>query len=48
VAQAGEFTDEPAGDARGEQCIATGDDADCVEEPLGSDVLQQEAAGPRA
>jgi hypothetical protein len=38
--------DEAAGDARGEQGLAGGQDADRVEEVGGRSVLEQEAARP--
>ena len=37
--------DEPAGDARRQERVAAGHDADGVEDLLGRGVLQQEAAG---
>ena len=39
-----ELADQPAGDARGEQRVAGGDDAHGLDQPFGRDVLEQEAA----
>src|ERR1022692_674575 len=47
-AQLGELADEAAGDGRREQRLAGRDDPYRVEEPLGGDVFEQEAAGSGA
>ena len=46
--QPGELAYEAAGDGGREQCFACGDDPHRVEQPLGGDVFEQEAAGPGA
>ena len=45
VGSCGQFLDDPAGDARGEEGVAAGDDPDGVEDVLGWGVLEQEPAG---
>ena len=48
AARAANSLDEAAGDRRGQQRVAAGDDADARGELLGRDVLEQEPAGPGA
>ena len=42
-----ELADQPPGDRRGEQCLAGGDHADRLEQPLRGGVLEQETARAR-
>lgn len=44
----GEFPDQPAGDAGGEQCVAGGDDPDGGEQFRRWGVLEQESTGSAA
>jgi hypothetical protein len=48
AAQLGELADEPSGDGRREERFAGRDDPHGLEEPLGRDVLEQEATGAGA
>jgi len=47
-AQPGELADQAAGDRGRQQRLAGRDDPHRVEEPLGGDVLEQEATGSGA
>jgi hypothetical protein len=47
-AQAGELADQAPGDGRREQSLAGRDHPHGLEQPLGGDILEQEAAGPGA